>query len=187
MQYPLKVQLFDSLQEFKRPRSLALAGILSAFAVVLNGPLTFSVSPVLEIGFGFAAVAMCAYFCGPWVAGTAGVGIDLLSYILRPNGAFFPGFTLNEFIIGFLYGLWLYKRKPATWQARVFLCVGAYLCNVLLINYFLTPLWLHIMYGSAFKVLSQLKLIKTLLKSIVDLPLLVFITVWPEKIERQFG
>ena len=112
MPFPLRTQLVDSLAGFGRTRSLVLAGLLTAAAVVMDRVFTIEVSPVLEIGFAFLATALCAALCGPWVAGTAGVAVDLLSYFLRPNGAFFFGFTFNQFLLGFLYGLWFYKRRP---------------------------------------------------------------------------
>ena len=105
MRFLLKVQLVDSLAEFGRTRSLVVAGLLTGAAVIIDRLFTFEVSPVLEIGFAFLATALCAALCGPWVAGTAGVAVDLLSYFLRPNGAFFFGFTFNQFLLGFIYGL----------------------------------------------------------------------------------
>ena len=120
MRFPLKVQLADSLAEFGRTRSLVVAGLLTGEAVIIDRLFTFEVSPVLEIGLAFLATALCASLCGPWVAGTAGVAVDLLSYFLRPNGAFFFGFTFNQFLLGFIYGLWFYKRRP-----RPLLAVGA--------------------------------------------------------------
>lgn len=167
MQFPLRVPLIDSLQEFRKPRSLVLAGLLSAAAVVMDRLLTIPVSPVLEIGFAFLATALCAYFCGPWVAGTAGIAVDLLSFLIRPNGAFFFGFTLNQFLLGFIYGMWLYKRRPNPWLA-----LGACLTVMALINFLLTPLWLNMMYGNAFIIFSTMKIVKNLLKLPIDVALL---------------
>ena len=67
----------------------------------------------------------------------------------------FFGFVLNEFLLGFIYGCWFYRRKVTL--ARIF-C--ACLTAVLVLNLCLTPLWLHIMYGNAF-VLSAARLLKT--------------------------
>lgn len=167
MRFPLKVQLVDSLAEFGRTRSLVLAGLLTGAAVIIDRLFTFEVSPVLEIGFAFLATALCAALCGPWVAGTAGVAVDLLSYFLRPNGGFFIGFTFNQFLLGFIYGLWFYKRRP-----RPLLAVGACLTVTLLINFVLTPLWLHMMYGQAFVVFSSVKIIKNIIKLPIDAALL---------------
>lgn len=167
MSFPLKTQLVDSLAEFGRTRSLVLAGLLTAAAVVMDRVFTIEVSPVLEIGFAFLATALCAALCGPWVAGTAGVAVDLLSYFLRPNGAFFFGFTFNQFLLGFLYGLWFYRRRP-----HPALAVGACLTVTVLINFFLTPLWLHMMYGQAFVIFSTVKIVKNVIKLPIDAALL---------------
>ena len=163
MRFPLKVQLVDSLAEFGRTRSLVVAGLLTGAAVIIDRLFTFEVSPVLEIGFAFLATALC----GPWVAGIAGVAVDLLSYFLRPNGAFFFGFTFNQFLLGFIYGLWFYKRRP-----RPLLAVGACLTVTLVINFVLTPLWLHMMYGQAFVIFSSVKIVKNLIKLPIDAALL---------------
>ena len=159
MRFPLKVQLVDSLAEFGRTRSLVVAGLLTGAAVIIDRLFTFEVSPVLT--------ALCAALCGPWVAGTAGVAVDLLSYFLRPNGAFFFGFTFNQFLLGFIYGLWFYKRRP-----RPLLAVGACLTVTLVINFVLTPLWLHMMYGQAFVIFSSVKIVKNIIKLPIDAALL---------------
>lgn len=151
--------------EIRHAQSLAGAGLLSAVSLVLN-QFTIMVSPLLEIGFSFLGIAACAFLYGPWVAGISGIIIDLLGYFLRPNGAFFPGYILNEFLAGFIYGAWLYKRPVSIW--RTFL---ACLSVVIVINLFLSPLWLNIMYGNAYAI-STLRLIKNAIKLPVDTALL---------------
>jgi ECF transporter S component (folate family) len=151
--------------EIRRVPSLVGAAMLSAVGLVLN-QFTIMVSQFLEIGFSFLAVAMSGYLYGPWLAGLAGVVLDLVGYMLRPNGGFFIGFTLNEFLLGFLYGCWLY-RKPVS-LARTF-C--ACLSVVLVLNFCLTPIWLHIMYGNAL-VITSLRLIKNCIKLPLDTALL---------------
>ena len=50
MQFPLKTQLVGSLDEFRRPRSLVLAGLLSAAAVVRDRLRTYHelTEPLIE-------------------------------------------------------------------------------------------------------------------------------------------
>lgn len=182
MRFPLKAQLADSLGEFGRTRSLVLAGLLTAAAVVMDRLLTIEVSAVLEIGFAFLATALCGRLCGPWVAGTAGVAVDILSYFLRPNGGFFFGFTLNQFLLGFIYGLWLYKRRPSVWRA-----VGACLTVTVLINFLLTPLWLHMMYGQAFVIFSTAKIVKNVVKLPLDAALLYGMLHLAERADRRLA
>ncbi len=148
----------NALAELKKPRSLALCALFTALHIVLN-QFTIPVSAYLEIGFDFLALMAAGYLCGPWMAGLTGAAADVLGYLLRPNGPYFPGFTLSAVLMGILYGLWLY-RKPVR-LGRVLL---AQLSNVLVFNFFLTPLWLHIMYGQAFAVLTGMRLLKNLLQ-----------------------
>ena len=154
--------------EVRRTRALAGAGLLSALGLVLN-QFTVMVSQLLEIGFSFLALAACAFLYGPWIAGLAGIVTDIAGYLLRPNGGFFIGFTLNEFLAGVLYGLWLYKRPVSL--AR---CFCACLSVVLIINFCLTPLWLHLMYGNTL-VLSALRLVKNAIKLPLDTGLLYLV------------
>lgn len=158
-----------AMAELQTPRSLAMAAVLAALNLVLN-QFTIPVSNLLEIGFDFLAVAAIGYLCGPWVAGLSGIITDVLGYLLRPNGPFFPGWTLSAILLGIIYGLWLYK-KPVK-LGRVILCN---LTVVLLFNFFLTPLWLHFLYGQAFVVLSSLRLVKNLLLFPINVALLYLV------------
>ena len=166
---PLTRLRVDAVRELHDPRTLATAAVLSAVHLVLN-QFTIPVSQLLEVGFDFLAVAAIGYLCGPWVAGLSGIVTDLLGYILRPNGPYFPGWTLSAVLVGVLYGLWLYRRPIKLW--RVVLCK---LNMVLLFNFLLTPLWLHITYGQSFVVLSSLRLVKNVIKFPLDILLLMLV------------
>lgn len=166
---PLTRLRVDAVRELHDPRTLATAAVLSAVHLVLN-QFTIPVSQLLEVGFDFLAVAAIGYLCGPWVAGLSGIVTDLLGYILRPNGPYFPGWTLSAILVGVLYGLWLYRRPIKLW--RVVLCK---LNMVLLFNFLLTPLWLHITYGQSFVVLSSLRLVKNVIKFPIDIALLMLV------------
>lgn len=162
----LFARLRAAAREIHRVSSLTGAAMLAALTVVLDRLLTWQVSSRLEIGFSFLAVAVSGYLYGPWLAGMAGVVVDLVSYFLRPNGDFFFGFVLNEFLLGFIYGCWFYKKKVTL--VRTF-C--ACLTVVLVLNLCLTPLWLHIMYGNT-ELLSAWRLVKNLIKLPIDTGLL---------------
>ena len=43
---------------------------------------------------------------------------------------------------------------------------------MLIINFVLTPLWLHMMYGQAFVIFSSVKIVKNLIKLPIDAALL---------------
>lgn len=74
-------------------------------------------TPLMKIGFGFAAVAVAAMLYGPvWAMLNAAVG-DLLGAIIFPVGAFFPGFTITAAFTGLIYGLCLYRHPGSTGRA----------------------------------------------------------------------
>ncbi len=176
---PLTRLRVDAVRELHDPRTLATAAVLSAVHLVLN-QFTIPVSLLLEVGFDFLAVAAIGYLCGPWVAGLSGIVTDLLGYILRPNGPYFPGWTLSAILVGVLYGLWLYRRPIKLW--RVVLCK---LNMVLLFNFLLTPLWLHITYGQSFVVLSSLRLVKNVIKFPLDILLLMLVLKTCERVRAD--
>lgn len=176
---PLTRLRVDAVRELHDPRTLATAAVLSAVHLVLN-QFTIPVSQLLEVGFDFLAVAAIGYLCGPWVAGLSGIVTDLLGYILRPNGPYFPGWTLSAILVGMLYGLWLYRRPIKLW--RVVLCK---LNMVLLFNFLLTPLWLHITYGQSFVVLSSLRLVKNVIKFPLDILLLMLVLKTCERVRAD--
>ena len=176
---PLTRLRVDAVRELHDPRTLATAAVLSAVHLVLN-QFTIPVSQLLEVGFDFLAVAAIGYLCGPWVAGLSGIVTDLRGYILRPNGPYFPGWTLSAILVGVLYGLWLYRRPIKLW--RVVLCK---LNMVLLFNFLLTPLWLHITYGQSFVVLSSLRLVKNVIKFPLDILLLMLVLKTCERVRAD--
>lgn len=162
------VRLKQALNELKILRSLTGTAIVSALGLILN-QFTFAIGSILEIGFSFLAPAVSGFLYGPFLAGFAGVIVDILGYLLRPNGGFFIGFTLNEFLLGFIYGCFFYK-KPVSLVRTFCACLTV----VLVINLCLTPLWLHLMYGNAL-VLTSIRLIKNCIKLPIDTVLLYYL------------
>lgn len=140
--------------QLRRLRSVTGAGVLGAVNLVLN-QFTVVLSPVFEVGFAFLAVALSAYLYGPLLAGVAAMAFDVLGFILRPNGPFSFGYTLNAFLSGFIYGCWLYRRPVRLWRV-----VGACASTLLLFSFVLNPLWNHILYGQAYVLISGVRIIK---------------------------
>ena len=142
------------MEHMKNVKSVTVAAFLVALAVTLKF-LKIAITPTLEFSFAFLANASAGFLFGPFVAGTVGALSDLLGYVVRPTGPFFPGFTLNAIINGVVYGLILY-RKPVSMQRVVI----ARLINTVLISFLLNPIWLSMMYGKALHLLVMTRLIK---------------------------
>ena len=73
-------------------------------------------------------------------------------------------------LAGILYGLWYYQRPVRLWRV-----VSCKLMATVLFNFLLTPLWLHVMYGQAFVVLSSMRIVKNIIKFPVDVVLLMLV------------
>lgn len=135
-------------------KKLALSALFICADVLLTRLLAIN-TPLMKIGFGFAAVALCALLYGPlWAALTAALG-DLLGSILFPVGAYFPGFTLTAALTGLIFGLFLYKRKTGL-KSAFFAAVS----NCVLITLLANTAMICFISGNDFKVLLTARLIQ---------------------------
>ena len=115
---------------------LALSVILGFFKIPL--------SQVSEIRLQFLPVAAEGILFGPLYGGIVGGLSDILCYMVRPTGAFFPGFTISAVIQGIIYGLILHKDHGLK---RILL---ALVLDTVIVSLILNPLWLMILYGNSF-------------------------------------
>lgn len=138
---------------------LALKMVLSMF--------TINVSSLLKISFAYLPIAVAGLLFGPVVGGVVGAVGDVVGYFVQPTGPYFPGFTLNAFLSGFLYGLVLY-RKPVglmrTFTAKVLV--------TLLVSLLLNPFWLSVLYGKAFLVVVSTRIVTNLAMLPIDTAIL---------------
>lgn len=146
----------DSYHEFKKIRTITTASMFAAIGVIL-GAYTIQVGNYLKIGFSGIANQFVYYLFGPVVGCFYGGALDILKYLVKPTGAFFPGWTLSAMVAGVIYGCFFYK-KPLS-LVRVF---AAELMVSIICNMLLGTLWLQIMYGKAFFAILPARVIKNL-------------------------
>ena len=133
-----------SFAELKKVKSVTLTAMLMALSVIL-GYFTIEAGPYLKIGFSSLVNQFVCFLFGP-VVGTVYNGLlDILKYMVKPTGPFFPGFTLTAMLGGVIHGYILYRRRPTL--ARVF---AAQLLVKVLLNCGLNTLWLQMLYGQGF-------------------------------------
>ena len=87
-----------SLGEFKRLNVVVFCGMMCALAMVLNMVASVSVGPYIRIGFSGLPNQVVAYLFGPAVGGIFGAALDVIKYLIKPDGAFFPGFTISALV-----------------------------------------------------------------------------------------
>ena len=137
-------------------RQLTVSAMLLAVSVIF-GLFKIPISQVSEIRLQFLPVAIDGMLFGPLYGGIVGALSDILCYIVRPTGPFFPGFTLSAAIQGVIYGLVLRKGQDLK---HVILAQGI---DCILISMILTPIWLKLLYGNAFFAVFGARLLKVLI------------------------
>ena len=134
----------SSLREFRSPRAVAFCGVMCALAVVLGQIATINMGPYLKIGLSGMPNQVVDMLFGPSVGAIFSGALEVLKYVLRPDGVYFPGFTLSAMAAGAVYGLAFYRR-PVT-VTRV---ACAHVFIKLFVNLGLNTLWLSILYKKA--------------------------------------
>lgn len=140
-----------SLAEIRSVKSLTLTACLAAIYAVSYSPVAgnFIIVPgVIEIRFGFIAIAAAAALCGPVMAAMAAVIGDILGTLVFYGGGFFWGYTFSWALMGLVFGLFFYKEKISI--PRV---IGAMLFNTFIINLIFTTKWEQMMGFGTFEAL----------------------------------
>ena len=156
----------DSLHELKSVRAFTLISMLTALNILLQFA-TVIVNDFIHIAFGFLTTAAVGMLYGP-VAGMMSGGLsDILKYLIKPVGAYFPGYTLTAVLVGMVFGLILYKQRPTLPRLIV-----ARLLTVGLLTYPLNSLWQTLTIGTPLPVLLAGRGIKALAVFPIDVFLL---------------
>lgn len=154
----------SNVREMLSTKVVTTAGVMIALNVILN-LFVLPIGNIIEVSFAFIPILFAGYLLGPVIAGAVGTIGDLLGFIIRPAGFFFPGFTFNALMSGVIYGLFLYN-KPITLK-RVAI---ATIVERVVISVILTPIWLQMMYGTA------LFSVPRIIKVIVMLPIEILLS-----------
>lgn len=139
-----------------RTSVLVTAGLLVAMSVIL-GWFKVPVTNLIEIRFQMLPIAVGGMLFGPAVGGIMGGMEDVLSYLIRPTGPFFPGFSISAAAGGIIFGLMLQKKQTVF---RIFLTEAVYTAVVSIL---LNNVWLSILYGNAFLPVMLARLPQSLL------------------------
>lgn len=131
--------------------------LLIALEIVCTRFLAFENS-VMRLSFSFIPLMLMGYLFGPWLAGLGGVIGDVAGMILFPKAMYFPGFTLNAFLVPFIYGLFFYKKK-ITLKRNIM----AQITIMSVISLVLTPIWLNILFKIPIIELMPLRIGKELI------------------------
>lgn len=143
-----------SFTELKNIRALTLTAMLMALSVIL-GYFTIEAGPFLKIGFSSLVNAFVCFLFGPVLGAFYEGALDIVKFVMKPTGPYFPGFTLDAVLAGLIYGTVLYGRPLSFRRALLAEFLVSLICNV-----FLNTLWISVLYGKAFMVLFPVRLLK---------------------------
>ncbi len=178
---PMFFRLFkDSASEFGRLKSLAGLGMCLALGVVINLFGSFYITATLKLSLGFLVLALIGMLYGPVCGFAAGTFIDVICYLLYPNGPYFIGFTLTTALTGMMFGLFLYRFRTELWR----IIVSRTLINLLL-NLLLNSLWLTVLYGQAFWAMLPSRIFKNVVLLPVEVALLWLILTPASKLLKN--
>lgn len=102
----------DSAKEFRNLKSVVTAALLVAVHTVMAVFLSITVTQSLRISISFLTNVVTGALFGPVVGMLCGGIGDIVQYIIKPTGAYFPGFTISAMLSGFIYGVAYYNRFP---------------------------------------------------------------------------
>lgn len=171
------VTLFnDSCRELKSVRTITTMAMLAAIAVIL-GMFSIEIGQFIRIGFSSIPNGVASYLFGPVAGGIFAGVLDILKFILKPTGAYFPPLTLVTVLAGVLYGCMYYKKPITIWRVLAAKFLVMLVCNVVLNTWCLS-----VLYGKGFLVLVGPRIIKNLLMWPIDSVIFFTITKALERI-----
>lgn len=152
----------DQLRQMRQPLSLCLCGLFIALYVALSF-FSIKLTEFLEFRFAFLALIAAAAYGGPIMGMCAGIAGDVISYFVAPQtGPFFPGFTLTYALLGFGFGLLLYRSKITPVRAALASLVDYVLAITL------STFWLYIMYDMPLEYLFTVRLLKCTISLVIN-------------------
>ena len=158
----LAASFSESRQELKKTSTLTCTALMLG-ASLLVSTFTIVLNRYMKIGFSTVPITIVGALFGPFVSGLAGGLGDILRFILRPTGAYFPGFTFDSIINGIIFGLFLYKKKPTLKNVALMQIVSTVLVSLVLHN-----VWVSLLYGKALMVILPASILKNFLKLPID-------------------
>lgn len=160
----------QSAQELKQVRTLTGVAMLLAMSVVISFTASVRVTETIKIGLGYLITALLGMLYGPFTAALAAGAGDLIKYLLKPDGAYFFGFTLTAILGGVVYGVFFYREKCTIPRA-----IASKATVSLLLNCLLNTVWVSWLYGMPFLGALGPRVIKNLMALPFEIVLLYIV------------
>ena len=162
-----------SAKEFKSIKSIVAAALLIALHTVLAVFVSIQVTPTLRISVSFLANCAIGYMFGPVMGFVCGGLGDLIQFVIKPTGAYFPGCNMK---VAEKYDEQGQKKGILRVIDFKFLlrCAAALTIDTLLVNVLLGTYWCSIMYGKGFAFYLSIRFAKNM----IQLPINIILTYY---------
>ena len=138
----MKLNLADSAKELKSIYSIVMCALLIALYIALDSLSVFTLS-TQKFTLAFISLGLLGYRFGIIPSSLAAFACDLIAYLIKPMGAYHPGFAISKILTCIIFALFLYKKEVKLWR----IIVSRTLINIL-INILLNAYWLASLYSS---------------------------------------
>ena len=128
----------SSLHELKDLRNVIFCGLLGAMAIALDQFTTIKIGDYIRIGFSGYPNRICDYLFGPVTGAIFGAVMDILKFIVKPDGVFNPLFTLVPMVAALICGIFWYRKKVTIWRVFAAQFLVKLICNVWLNTWFIS-------------------------------------------------
>ena len=162
----------DSARTLRRTQTLTTVGLFLAIQMVLSSYGVIQLNDSLKISLAHLALAPTAMLFGPVAAALQGALSDILGFLLKPTGPYFPGFTISAALGGVIYGAFLFESDRRLWQ----------IVHIALNTFFLTML-----YGPSQAAMLPVRALKNAMQFPIDCLLLTAVCRTVQRIPTPAG
>ena len=138
----MHLHLKESVKELKSIYSIVMCATLIAIYIALDSISIFTLS-TQKFSVAFIALGLLGYRFGIVPSSLAAFACDLVGYLIKPMGAYHPGFAISKILTCIIFALFLYKKEVKLWR----IIVSRALINIL-VNTLLNAYWLASLYSS---------------------------------------
>lgn len=158
-----------SAVEFRNLHTVVLCGLMGALSVILGMFASIHLGP-FSITYAWIPNRIVDFMFGPVVGAAYGGIMDIIKFIIKPNGSFNLAYTAMAMLAGLVFGAILYK-KPVSFMRIVF----AQTLVKVFINAGMGTYLMTFERGQAFMTLMPVRLVKNLIMIPLDSILLFVI------------
>lgn len=136
-------------------KNIVLMGLLVAMSAALKLVSVWAAPDQKLLDISFLPLVAGAVMLGPAAALMLGLVSDTVNYIVRPMGAYFPGYALSLMVTCLLFAIWQFNKPIRIWRI-----MGAHFCNIVIVYFGLNYVWRMMLTGTAAAVFfTQVRLV----------------------------